>query len=401
VEVLNRRAQQLRIRAGELDTTGRHATGRYDVYVGDEIATRHNDRQLRTDRGEMVRNRALWTVDTINRNGSLIATGPAGIIHLPVDYVRHHVELGYARSGIAGQGRNVHAGLSYYDGPADVRNVYVPLSRGTAENHAFIVTRGEETAVDVFTRYLTSDWIDQPAHVRRAELSGQPLHRPGLLDAAELRALFDRRDNIHKTLETADSRARQIPAEINRTEQHRTELEQHAVELARRIDTAQQTIDRYDRPLHRRRHQDELTTARRDLTHLPGELERCRVDHTAAETRIGALRRAHGDAVATLRRRPDLTADVGAIDEQLAADRHVRSRIARHERTPDITKVMGRPPPCGPAAQRWDHAAGVLDQQHAATGTPINRLARELGLARPTPRIDRLVPELEPPGLSR
>jgi ATP-dependent exoDNAse (exonuclease V) alpha subunit len=126
VETLNGRAQQLRVRAGELDPDSRHATaGRYDVYVSDEIATRQNDGQLRTDCGGMVRNRAVWTVDTVHRDGSLTATGAAGTIHLPADYVRQYVELGYARTGIAGQGRTVSAGLGYYDGPANVRNLYV------------------------------------------------------------------------------------------------------------------------------------------------------------------------------------------------------------------------------------------------------------------------------------
>ncbi len=76
VAVLNERCQQLRIRAGEIDPNGRHAhTACGPVFTGDEISTRHNDRRLRTDRGEMVRNRANWTVDHVGRDGSIVASG--------------------------------------------------------------------------------------------------------------------------------------------------------------------------------------------------------------------------------------------------------------------------------------------------------------------------------------
>ena len=64
VERLNQCAQNHRIRHGELNPTGPHTTaGVYKLFAGDEIATRRNDRGLVTDRGEMVRNRAVWTVD--------------------------------------------------------------------------------------------------------------------------------------------------------------------------------------------------------------------------------------------------------------------------------------------------------------------------------------------------
>ncbi|HAM21430.1 MAG TPA: hypothetical protein DCQ04_04005, partial [Actinobacteria bacterium] len=65
-ERLNQRCQQSRVRAGEIDPNGRHLTiGAYTIHAGDEIATRQNDRRLTTDRGEMIRNRAVWTVDHI------------------------------------------------------------------------------------------------------------------------------------------------------------------------------------------------------------------------------------------------------------------------------------------------------------------------------------------------
>ena len=56
-----------KLRTRRHGTNGRHLiVGTYKVYAGDEIATRHNDRRLTTDRGEMVRNRAMWTVGHIH-----------------------------------------------------------------------------------------------------------------------------------------------------------------------------------------------------------------------------------------------------------------------------------------------------------------------------------------------
>ena len=71
-ERLNLRAQQLRVGAGEIDPAGRHLTvGVYTLHVGDEIATRQNDRNLTTDRNEMVRNRAVWMIRHIADDAGL------------------------------------------------------------------------------------------------------------------------------------------------------------------------------------------------------------------------------------------------------------------------------------------------------------------------------------------
>jgi hypothetical protein len=208
VAVLNERAQLIRIHAGEIDPDGRHATiagGR--VLVGDEIATRHNDRRLRTDRGEMVRNRATWTVDRIGSDGSLVATGRNGSVRLSANYVAEHVELAYATTGMGAQGRTVDVGILYLDHPTDVRNIYVPLTRGRSSNLAFVATTGEDTAADVLSRCLTTDWIDQPAHTRRAELTGKLIRPPSALNGEQLRDLFAERYDLRGT-EVAAEHAR-------------------------------------------------------------------------------------------------------------------------------------------------------------------------------------------------
>jgi conjugative relaxase-like TrwC/TraI family protein len=204
VELLNERCQHVRLRAGEIDPAGPHAkAGPHRVFVGDEIATRHNDRRLVTDAGDMVRNRATWTVTDVHVDGSLTVAGRSGVVFLPAAYVADHVELAYATTGAGAQGRTVEVGLLFLDGPTDVRNLYVPMTRGTETNEAFIVTTGEERAVDVFARSLATDRIDVPAHTRRDELHGESPHRPGLLDGRQLRQLLEERHEITTTLATA------------------------------------------------------------------------------------------------------------------------------------------------------------------------------------------------------
>ena len=120
---------RLHLRLGDGTTVG----------VGDQIATRRNDPDLRTDRGETVRNRHTWTVTDIDDSGEVEATHPdRGTVTLPAAYVAHHVELGWAVTGYGNQGDTVDVGLAILE-PGTTRNhAYVALTRGRAANHAWI-----------------------------------------------------------------------------------------------------------------------------------------------------------------------------------------------------------------------------------------------------------------------
>jgi hypothetical protein len=168
---LNHLAQQIRIGNGELDpTTPGLTVGERRVLVDDEVVTRRNDRTLRTDRGVMVKNRDRWTIETIHDDRAVELTGRTGTIQLPAGYVSEHVELGYAQTSHATQGRTVDTGLLLVDTPTDSRGIYTPMTRGRLGNHAYVVTDENRTAVDVLTQAIGRDWIDQPATTRRIEL---------------------------------------------------------------------------------------------------------------------------------------------------------------------------------------------------------------------------------------
>ncbi len=176
---LNRLAQSTRITDGELDPHGPSLTvGDYELLVGDEVVTRHNQRRLRTDRGVMVKNRDHFTITTIHDDRSLTVTGRSGTVRLPAGYVAQHVELGYAQTSHATQGRTVDTALLYLDAPTDTRGVYTPMTRGRHANHAYVVTDATTTAVDVLTQSLARDWIDHPALARRQQLAVEPAAVP-------------------------------------------------------------------------------------------------------------------------------------------------------------------------------------------------------------------------------
>ncbi len=182
VDRLNRLAQHTRIEMGELDpTASRLQAGDEQMLVGDEVVTRRNDRSLRTDQGLMVKNRDHWTITNIHPDRSVTLSGRTGTIRLPGQYVAEDLELGYAQTSHATQGRTVDTALLLIDTPTDSRGVYTPMTRGRDSNHAYVVVTENQTAVDVLAQAVTRDWIDQPAVALQAQLDP---HRSGQLAPA-------------------------------------------------------------------------------------------------------------------------------------------------------------------------------------------------------------------------
>ncbi len=207
VDRLNHLAQQARITSGELDTrVAIHGRDGVVIHGGDEIVTRTNDRTLRTDHGAMVRNRGRWTVARITGTG-ITVHGIDGTVRLPADYVRASVELGYAHTVHGAQGATVDRCLLLVDGPIDGRAVYVGLTRGRNENHAYVAVDAHHTARDALEPAIAADWADRPAIDVRAELR-QPrptvtvtdrrlgVRRP--LHADQLRAVHAELQTLHR-----------------------------------------------------------------------------------------------------------------------------------------------------------------------------------------------------------
>jgi conjugative relaxase-like TrwC/TraI family protein len=208
---LNQLAQQSRIMSGELDINApwRKAGGSL-MFVGDEVVTRRNDRHLRTDRDLMVKNRDHWTITDIHRDGSITVTGSTGSIRLPGEYVSTDVELGYAQTSHASQGRTVDVALLLVDSPTDSRGVYTPMTRGREASHAYVVTEDNQTALDVLGQAISRDWIDQPAIARRNELDRHRARQPVQEGPVTEPEVDERMKQIQQALERGRARRQAV-----------------------------------------------------------------------------------------------------------------------------------------------------------------------------------------------
>ena len=243
VDRLNQLAQQRRITTGELDPDGPGLdVGDQRLLIGDDVVTRRNQRTLRTNQGAMVKNRDHWSVEEIHGDGAVTVGGRTGRVRLPADYSHQYLELGYAQTSHATQGRTVDTGLLLIDGPTDHRGLYTPLTRGRDANHAYVVTREGETATDVLTTAISRDWIDQPTISRRT--------RPEIAVAANLSEQRSEPD-CHR------QPAAHPPGHEIAIDDHRSEDEQawqavsRSIEAARQRRTAERSPNRHHRGIGR------------------------------------------------------------------------------------------------------------------------------------------------------
>jgi conjugative relaxase-like TrwC/TraI family protein len=174
---LNARARAHRVKAGEVDAGGVRLEEGMVVGVGDVIVTRHNVRTLAAGRG-WVKNGDDWTVTATNPDGSLRVTRPGGgaAAVLPPDYVREHVELGYASTAHRAQGRTVDTAHAYVTATTLREPLYVMASRGRESNRLYVDTahepdsatahvQGEEVEpVEVLQKAIATSGADLAAH---------------------------------------------------------------------------------------------------------------------------------------------------------------------------------------------------------------------------------------------
>jgi conjugative relaxase-like TrwC/TraI family protein len=140
VTTLNQRAHDDQVAAGHVDPQHslRLADGLH-AGVGDLVLTRRNDRTVHLPDGNHVRNGTHWTLHAAHRDGSATLRLPEGpTVTVPADYVREHLELGYACTIHRAQGLTVdHAHL--LASPAMTREaLYVAMTRGRISNHAYV-----------------------------------------------------------------------------------------------------------------------------------------------------------------------------------------------------------------------------------------------------------------------
>lgn len=175
------------------------------LHIGDLIETRSNNRNLVTDQNQFVKNRDRWTITNTTSDGGLVVTGQAGTVTLPNVYVAEHVNLAYAQTAHASQGRTI-AGTSIYaydpdQAPADRAGIYVPLTRGKQENLAVVAADTPAIAKQHLADAISRRWIDTPAITHLHDQPRPPAELVGLatqidaaktlLDDFEQQSLFD------------------------------------------------------------------------------------------------------------------------------------------------------------------------------------------------------------------
>jgi hypothetical protein len=380
VDRLNERLQRERIRAGELDPLGPRLTVReHTVLLGDTVVTRHNDRTLWTDRHEPVRNRDTWTVAALSDDGSMTLTGSSGRVRLPADYVAEHVELGYATTAHASQGRTVDHALTLLDGPADAAAVYVPMTRGRCSNHLFVVTSGEESATEVVATALHQRWADQPAHTHRASAFAPNISATEpLLGGEELRYLYE------EAVRLGQERARRI--ETRAGAQHAlTECQDCLVDVRRQLADVTATLDRRVEELGalelrwpRRRRRHEIDQLRRDvkrLDHRRAELDRrqCPLQRELSQREAAA-----GNLRADTQNERALQNQLDRLHARLAADAARCGQIATHCPATYHLAVLGPVPVDLFEQLDWQERAGRIDQYRTAyqIHDPVHPLGR-------------------------
>ena len=370
VDRLNLLAQRARAAAGALDT-GTTIAGRdgIAICVGDQIVTRTNDRSLHTDRGAMIRNRAGWTVTGITGTG-ITATGTDGSVHLPSDYVRASVELGYAHTVHGAQGITVDRSLLLVDGPVDGRAIYVGLTRGRIENHAYVAADAHHAARDILEPAVVSDWADRPAIDVRAELSHprptitidqRPSHVPRPLPDNKLRALLAAREQLRQLdLPGHTARYQQLRQADNADHQQLTNHRQRRDELIRQ--RVELTAERAQLPSIGR------GRLRRDLDHRVDatEAQLQQTGETIAMLETQSVRRGVHLRIEQrwLEEHPDVLHQQREIDRNLETDAATRGQHLSRQPTPDVIDRFGAPPHHDERAlHHWERNAGRHEQR--------------------------------------
>jgi conjugative relaxase-like TrwC/TraI family protein len=383
---LNLAAQQRRADAGEIDCDRPTAAGRdYQLHVGDVVATRHNERNLRTDRGFMVKNRDHWHITAISRGGAVTISRRTGTVRLPALYVRQHVELAYAETGHASQGRTLDRAFLLVDGPTDIRGVYVPMTRGRLSNDAYVVLDTNQTARDVLGHALSCSWIDQPALARRDQVQparakeirvDQPT-MPALLEAGELRQLIERDLAISSSLSGSNVELRRRNPGLAYANDRHDQLERHIAEQQQRLDRAHRQLAEHTSPQQGRPNRSGIAAAHQTIQAASVAIELARANLAEHDARRDSLVRDDHDRTA-LHERTVLESERRSVRRPLDHDRQARAAHIAANPPTHITACLGERPDDGSATALWDEAAGRIEQHRTAfqvtdTRVPLGR----------------------------
>ncbi len=393
VAALNEIAQATRFAAGDVDPRSPSVqVGEGRARVGDVVATRRNQRTLLTDRQRMVKNRDRWTVAAVHRNGSLTVDGSTGRVTLPAEYVAADVELAYAETSHATQGRTVDRSFLYLDGPTGTSGIYVPLTRGRTTNEAFVVLHDERTAADVVAEAVARTWVDQPATAVRLDrptpvAEGAPTGQAGgpgpktprrrePIPEPELRALVRQAAAHQSAADTLRLRLDEHGRSLAALTQRKRDLPELVGQATTRLTDATRTLDQPDRPLRRRGHTAEIARARNEVRSLLGHIEGLERELEDLPTTIQTERAARDQAIEVHADRHG--ADAERVRQALDDDARIRGEQSVENPADLLLEALGPVPDEAVARERWVAAAGRVAQHRALWDLPETTLVGPL-----------------------
>ncbi|WP_434326540.1 MobF family relaxase [Paenarthrobacter nicotinovorans] len=174
VQMLNERAQADRVSLGDVDAE-RTLLLRDGLRAGrgDIVIARRNDRSIRDDRGEFLRNGALLEVtevDSRHRALNAIRKDTGSALFLPSSYVESSVDLGYATTAHRSQGLTVDTGHTVVTPGRLTRELlYVSMTRGRHSNTAYVSENDPDE----------DEILDPPAHSSWRVILGEVLAAEG------------------------------------------------------------------------------------------------------------------------------------------------------------------------------------------------------------------------------
>jgi thymidine kinase len=314
------------------------------IGAGDRITTRRNHPGLN------IANRDTWTITGVDRDGGITVTGAHGSRTLPADYVREHVELGYAATIHAVQGDTASSGHLVLGEHTGAASAYVGMTRGREANTAHLIADTIDQAREQWIATFTHDRADLgPTHaadLAAAEAQRYALHRPLQQALTELHQTWtieqncldqlasDRRlrDGLRHTMVVTAQRDAVIPP----LEAAYHAARRHADQAAQQFGQVAATVDAHTRHIADQLHRiwDDQRPAARAAAHTvrngPG--------------RLGQRRRAMRDACDHLQQwadtwrpfLPDLPSDLDGIVTVAAASFDDTNRLhdafGRHSR---------------------------------------------------------------------
>jgi conjugative relaxase-like TrwC/TraI family protein len=180
VTALNERARAHRVAVGEVRAHGIQAFSGATIGVGDLVVTRENNRLLSCGRG-WVKNGDQWLVEEVAGDGAMTVARTMGVgmpggrqVVLPADYVRQHVELGYATTAHRAQGRTVDTAHAFVSVTTQREVLYVAATRGRDSNRLYVDTMYDpdaDTQHGLPAERDAGDVLRQVLEARGADLS--------------------------------------------------------------------------------------------------------------------------------------------------------------------------------------------------------------------------------------